>query len=125
MSLSVTVKLPGWQPQPRPPEDQDIKFHRQLLTEIVFGLFHRKKEILERKGMPSQPVSLREIWLEYLSRKETLKQTGEWSYKEHMKRWIDRRVNEIASPEYGENGVPKIVAATAGYYEPNPKYSRC
>lgn len=115
-----TVKLAGWQPQPRPKEDGDMQFHRQFLTEIVFSLHHRKKEILAEMSMPPQPVSLIEIYREYLSRVETLKSIGQWHHRTHIKRWIDRRINEIASKEFTDNGVPKIVAVTAGKYTVNP-----
>lgn len=115
-----TSKLAGWTPQGRPAEDDDMKFHRQMIVEIVFGLFFRKKEILAEMGMPSQPVSLLEIWREYRSRVTQLKAMKLWRCKEHGKRWLDRRVNECACPKYYENGVAKIVATTAGFYEPNP-----
>jgi len=121
-----TAKLAGWAPQGKPAEDADIQFHRQLLVEIVFGLFNTKKEILSRMGMPPQPISLFEIYMEYRSRMAQLRSIKkswfkQWRWKQHNKRWIDRRVNEIACPKYYEDGIPKVVATTAGLYEPNPQ----
>lgn len=115
-----TLKMPGWQPQGPPSEDSDVMFHRQLINQIVFGLHNRKKEILSKMGMPSQPVTLLEIWKEYESRYTQLKEMKLWKHKHHTKRWLDRRVNECATPKFYHNKIPKIVAVTAGKYEPNP-----
>lgn len=116
-----TSKLPGWTPQPQPGENNDILFHRQLLIEIVYGLFYRKKEMLSKMSMPPQPVSLREIWLEFASRRETLVSIKEFPYPWHTKRWIDRRVNEIACPKFYNDKIPRVVAVRAGLYLPNPQ----
>lgn len=89
-----TVKLSGWSRQERPEENDEIQFHRQLLIEIVYGLFYKKKKYLEKMGMPSQPVTLKEIWLEFCSRRQMLKSIKEWPWGWHEKRWVDRRVNE-------------------------------
>jgi len=120
-----TLKLEGWSPQSRPDEDTDMLYHRQMLVEIVFGLYRRKKELLAKTGMPPQPISLGEIFREYLSRVATLESIGQWKCKTHSKRWIDRRINECACPTYSDSGEPRIVAAKAGLYEPNPKLFRC
>ena len=117
----ATVKLFGWNPQRQPEENEEIKAYRQLIVNVVFGLWHRKKNILETKQMPPQPITLREIYLEVKSRIAILKSVKEWNHKYHSKRWIDRRVNEAASPKFYTNSIPKIVAATAGKYQPNPK----
>lgn len=124
-----TVKLNGWMPQPRPdPESDDTKFHRMMIIRIVFGLYHQKKQLLAEKGMPPQPISLREIWKEFQSRREMLVSIKEWPFPWHTKRWLDRRINECASmellkiqPELYENGKPKIVSSSAGLYEPSPQ----
>ena len=116
-----TEKRDGWQPQPRPdPDTDDMLFHRQLIVEIVFGLWYRKKEILSKMGMPPQPISLLEIWKEYQSRRQTLASIKKWQFPWHTKRWLDRRVNECACKDFYPNKIPKIVAATAGMYQPNP-----
>ena len=117
----VTVKLAGWSPQIQPKENSEIKAYRQLIVNIVFGLWHRKKMILKTKQMPPQPISLGEIYLEVKSRIAILKSVKEWNFRTHGKRWIDRRVNETASPKFYKNRIPKIVAATAGKYQPNPE----
>jgi hypothetical protein len=116
-----TCKLEGWKPQGRPAEDTEIQAHRQLLVEIVFSLWYRKKEQLARMDMPPQPVSLLEIWREFQSRREGLRSIRQWPYFLHGKRYVDRRVNEVATAKYAENGLPKVVAVHAGAYQPNPK----
>jgi hypothetical protein len=114
-----TFKKEGWSPQARPEEDDEIKAHRQLIVEIVYGLYYVKKQRLKEMGMPPQPISLSEIWAEFVSRRLSLSSTKEWRWKWHNKRYLDRRVNEAASPKYSENNTPKIIAAKAGLYEPN------
>jgi len=116
-----TVKLDGWTAYARPPENDDMKFHRQLLVEVIFGLYNQKKEKLKTMGFPSQPISLLEIWLEFQSRRAMLDSIKQWPWKWHEKRWIDRRVNEVACPKYAENGTVKIVSPKAMFYEPNPE----
>ena len=115
-----TAKLSGWIPQTRPEENDEIKAHRQMIIEIVYGLYYVKKQRLKTMSMPPQPISLGEIWAEFVSRRLSLKSTEEWRWYWHSKRYLDRRVNEAASPKYAENGMPKIVSAVAGMYEPNP-----
>lgn len=114
-----TAKLPGWTAQARPEEDDEVKAHRQMIVEIVYGLYYIKRQRLGTMGMPPQPISLGEIWAEFVSRRLSLKSTKEWKWKWHNKRWLDRRVNEAASPKYAEDGIPRIIAARAGLYEPN------
>ena len=114
-----TVKLSNWAPQARPEEDTEMAAHRQLLKEIVYGLYYRKKEHLSKMGMPPQSISLREIWLEFCSRRAMLNSIKQWPWHWHEKRWIDRRVNEIATAKYSETGKPGVCAVTAGMYEPN------
>lgn len=116
-----TVKLGNWTPQSRPEENDEIKFHRQLLTEIVYGLYFKKKEHLAKMQMPPQPISLREIWLEFCSRRAMLDSIGEWKWHWHEKRFIDRRVNEISCPSYYPDGKVKVVSVKAGLYVPSPE----
>lgn len=115
-----TVKLKGWMPQAPPNKIGELEAYRQLIREVVFSLHLKKKEILKNMGMPPQPVSLREIYLEVKSRIAMLKSIKKWPHKEHGKRWIDRRVNEAACKKFYKDGIPKIVAATAGLYTVNP-----
>ncbi len=121
MTTEATVKLDGWAPQAQPKEGEETKAYRQLIVESVFGLWYRKKEILQTKCMPPQPISLGEIWKEVQSRLALLKSVKSWPYRSHGKRWLDRRVNECACAKFYANGIPKIVAATAGMYEPSRK----
>lgn len=69
--------------------------------------------------MPAQPVTLEEIYREYQSRVAQLKQMRLWKHKTHSKRWLDRRVNECATPKFYDDRIPKLVAVTAGHYAPN------
>ena len=115
-----TLKLRGWKPQSRPPEDDEIKAYRQLIVNVVFSLYNRKKELSVQRGMAAQPVSLSEIFREINSRTAALRSAGQWRFGFHGKRWLDRRVNEVACPKFYVDGVPKIVAASAGKYMPNP-----
>lgn len=116
-----TVKLPGWGPQCRPAEDSEVQAYRQLIVEVVFGAYHAKRELLAKMQMPPQPVSLAEIYLALKNRVLQLRRVRMWPYRKHGKRWVDRRVNEAATPKYYADGMPKIVATTAGMYEPNPQ----
>lgn len=116
-----TFKVAGWKPQAKPGESRELVAYRLLIREVVFGVYHNKKQILSQMGMPAQPVKLREIYLEVRSRIAQLRSCGQWPYHMHGKRWLDRRVNECACPKYSEDGVPKIVAVSAGLYEPNPQ----
>jgi len=115
-----TVKLAGWRPQQRPVDDGELAAYRQLVVEAVFGVYYRKRALLAERQMPAQPVSLSEIYLEVRSRVAQLRACGLWRYAVHGKRWLDRRVNEAACPRYAADGVPRIVAVSAGLYAPNP-----
>ena len=114
-----TFKAKGWKPQGKPSESRELEAYRLLIREVVFGVYLRKKELLARMGMPAQPVKLSEIYLEVRSRIAQLRSCGQWPHHVHGKRWLDRRVNECACPKYAADGVPKIVAVSAGLYEPN------
>jgi len=115
-----TFKAGGWKARARPAETPELKAYRQLIREVIFGIYHRKKAILAEKQMPPQPVSLSEIYLEVRSRIAQLRSCRQWPYYVHGKRWVDRRVNEVACPTYYEDGVPKVISVTAGLYAPNP-----
>lgn len=115
-----TCKLAGWVPQAKPSCDRELEAARQLIREAVFGLWHRKRELLAQRQMPAQPVSLSEIYLEVRSRVAVLRSVGQWPFPVHGKRWWDRRVNEAACARYAVDGVPRIVAVSAGLYAPNP-----
>jgi hypothetical protein len=107
-------------PQSKPVEGQELIASRQLIREVIFSLYRQKRDLLASMQMPAQPVSLSEIYLEICSRVQILRHCGRWSFPFHEKRWWDRRVNESACPTYYDDGVPKVVAATAGLYMPSP-----
>jgi len=115
-----TCKAVGWRAQGRPAESKEIQAYRQLIREVIFSVYFRKKQILAEMGMPAQPVSLSEIYLEVRSRLLQLRNCRQWPYHVHGKRWLDRRVNETACRKYYDDGVAKVMSATAGKYEPNP-----
>jgi hypothetical protein len=115
----ATFKLQGWQAQGRPRECGEVKAYRQLIREVIFSVYFKKRAILSAKGMFAQPVSLGEIYLEVRSRILQLRNCGMWPYRVHGKRWVDRRVNECACSKYYDGGIAKIVSVTAGKYEPN------
>ena len=115
----ATFKAPSWRAQGRPAESQELLDSRQLIREVIFSLHRQKSDILSKMGMPSQPVSLGQIYLEICSRIALLRDCRRWPYRVHEKRWWDRRVNESACPSYYDDGMPKVVAATAGLYMPN------
>jgi len=114
-----TAKLLGWTAQGRPAEDEAMNAHRRMIVGIVLQKFREKKDLLAKKGMPPQPISLMEIWKGYQNNVESLKAIEEWPYNWHGKRWLDRRVNECACAKYCDNGVSKLVAVKAGFYFPN------
>jgi len=114
-----TVKLDGWQPNAKPPEDECSAL-RDLIIQAVFGAYHEKKQLLAEQEKPSQPVSLDEIYLRVQVKVDQLMRVGKWRFMFPSKRTVDRRVNEASSLAFNENGVPKIVAVTAGFYTVNP-----
>jgi len=111
-----TFKLKGWSPQGRPPEDEAIHAFRQLIIEVVDLYYHHNLA----RNMPFA-ITLAEIYDGVRRRITALASTGKWPYGFRSKRWIDRRVNECACPTYWPDGVPPLVAVTAGHYISNPK----
>ena len=106
-----TQKLLGWEPQEKPDEEVCKKL-RQYIVEAVFSFWAERKK----------PTSLIGIFFRVNSRISKECKMGLWPRRlgHPGKRTIDRRVNEAADPRFYENGVPKIVAVTAGVYQPNP-----
>lgn len=111
MTKPGTQKLKTWQPQPVPNQELCKKL-RQYVVETVF-----KKWAKDEK-----PATLISIYFSVHDRIGKERQIGVWprEWKQPGKRTVDRRVNEAADPRFYENGVPKIVAVTAGVYQPNP-----
>lgn len=107
----ATQKLSSWQPQDKP-NDQLCRLLRLMIVEEVFARFARDKK----------PMALIGIFGRVQERVLELKKLGSWprEWRVPGKRTIDRRVNEAACPAFYEGGVPKIVAVTAGWYQPNP-----
>jgi hypothetical protein len=113
-SLSgATAKLPTWRPQGIPGDEFELKDYREIVKQAVFSKWntkHRATDLAEIHAYVSKHVRER-IALR------------EWPHAQFVrsKRYIDRRVNEVASQLYAEKGsAPKIVAVTSGIYCPNP-----
>ena len=118
-AAEATVKLGNWRPHSKPPNDECAAL-RELVVQAVFGCYYEKKQLLAEMGKPPQPVSLDEIYLRVQVKVDQKQRIGKWRYGWTSKRTVDRRVNEAATKKYAENGVPKIVAITSGFYRPNP-----
>lgn len=118
-----TLKLEGYQAVGRPKEDEDIKWWRQWLVEIVYGLYHEKMKLLAKMGFPPRPIHQKEIFKEVQRRISMMKDENIWRHKAHGHNWVERRINECATEELGpkENGKVKVVNTTGGFYEPNPE----
>ena len=121
--MGVTVKLDGWTPQPPPQQNSETEAYRKLIVEAVNMLYAINKQKTTPPFRP-EPVSLAMIYTAIKNRIVALMLREEWKYLgwfdkagvPHIrtKRWVDRRVNEAASEEYGA----QIVAVKAGYYIP-------
>ena len=106
-----TVKQPGWKPQ-QPPDPELCKVVRQMVTEAVYAHWSTYGE----------SISLGAIWRVVHAKIANAKRLGQWKFSDWPgKRTVDRRVNEAASREFYEDGVPKIVCETSGHYRPNPE----
>jgi len=116
----------------RPSEGAEVQWWREWLVKIIFGLWSEKKAVLEKMCFPPRPISQHEIFVEKCRRVEMLKQEGLWGVTreypygvDHGHNFIERRVNECATEEYGPklNGIVKIVNTSArkGLYAPNPE----
>jgi len=108
--MTGTVKLDGWKPQSPPPENE-CRATIQLINEIMMGY----------KQMGKTEVLLFQIYLEYKVRVAKMKAMGTWTFPVRGKRTIDRMVNRAADKRWYPDGVPKLVAVTAGKYAINPK----
>ena len=107
--MSHTVKLESYQPSKKPSEEY-CKQLRELARQAVFAYWHERHKpvhlsLIERKV-------LHEIW--------KLRVKGKWKGEYPSKRTIERRIQEEASVDCADDGVPKIVNVTAGWYKPNP-----
>jgi hypothetical protein len=68
-----------------------------------------------------RPADLADIYRIVTEKIGKLRADDEWPWKEYRsKRTVDRRVNEASSKDFSVDGVPKIVAVSAGLYCVNP-----
>lgn len=107
-----TLKLKGWQPQ-RVPHPERNRAIRQYVKQAVFKVWNEKQ----------RAATLHEIWTYVRDHIETEHKLGAWpsNWGFPGKRTVDRRVNEAADPRFYKDATPKIVAASAGKYQPNPE----
>lgn len=126
----LTLKGEKYEVVGRPPENKETQWWRCFLVKIIFGLYNEKKETLSQIGWQPQPITQAEIFREKCRRVAMLKEAGAWGntkeypYKnDHEHNWIERRVNECATEQFGPriDGKVAVINTTAGKYEPNPK----
>ncbi len=110
---SVTTKLPTYKPQAIPLQEEESEAYRQLCVKAVFSVWNTEHRASD----------LAEIYYYVHSRVNEMIANGEWPYAQFVrsKRTVDRRVNEIASKDFNKDGIVKVVAVTAGIYQPSPK----
>ena len=108
----ATQKLPSWRHQGIPADEFELKALRALCIQAVFSTWYQEH----------RPTQLSEIYRFVKAKIREKLALGEWPFSAYRdKRTIDRRVNEAACGAFSENGVAKIVAVTAGVYQPNPE----
>ena len=108
----ATQKLSTWHPQGIPLDEFERKALRALCIQAVFSKWNNKR----------QPTDLREINAFVRDKIKEKQKLGEWPFTSYRgKRTIDRRVNEAACGAFSEDGIARIVAVTAGIYQPNPQ----
>lgn len=107
----ATMKLPSWRPQGIPLDEPEKQAYRQLAIEATFSIWNQEY----------RPCNLAEICRTIRLKIREKLDAHEWPFTPwRSKRTIDRRVNEAASPQFYADGIPKIVATSAGLYQPNP-----
>lgn len=108
----ATQKLSTWHPQGIPLDEFERKALRALCIQAVFSKWNNER----------QPTDLREINAFVRDKIKEKQKLGEWPFTSYRgKRTIDRRVNEAACGAFSEDGIARIVAVTAGIYQPNPQ----
>lgn len=115
--MKGTKKLKGWKRQPQP-DPEMCKILRKLVVKVVYAYWNERHKPI--------PMSPNKACAEYIAQKvqtmlNLLRYRGEWKWGYIGKRTIDRRVNEAADPLFYDDKVPKIVAVSAGLYQPNPE----
>ena len=119
----------------RPIEGPEVRWWREWLVKVIFGLWNEKKEKLAPMGFPPRGISQREICREVDRRIAWLKEENLWGKTtehpystgcnpDHNHNWIERRVNECAKNDVGpktSGGILKVVCVSSrkGLYEPN------
>lgn len=116
-----TLKGPEWHIFDGMPKDaKEVNAYMDVIRQVIFAKYLERKKVFNAKGFPAQPIYLKDIFEGVTSRINDLRSCGEFPYGNHDKRWIDRRVNDTAVPKWYDGGIPKIICATAGFYQPNP-----
>jgi hypothetical protein len=116
-----TLKGPDWHIFDGMPKDsKEVAAYMDVIRQVIFAKYIERKKILNAKGFPAQPIYLRDIFEGVISRVNDLRSCGDFPFPLHDKRWVDRRVNDCAVPKWSDNGIPKVICATAGFYQPNP-----
>lgn len=120
-SSGKTLKGPEWHIFDGMPKDaKEVAAYMDVIRQVIFSKYAERKRSFNSKGMPAQPIYLKDIFEGVISRVNDLRSTDDFPYPLHDKRWVDRRVNDVACPKYYESSIPKIICATAGFYQPNP-----
>jgi hypothetical protein len=106
------LKLNGWTAQP-PPEPDRAEAIRHLAIKAVYSKYYKTEK----------PSTLKEIADTVQPQINQMIKSGEWPKRWNYpsKRTIDRRVNEACEPTWFDDGVPRLAAVKAGYYQPNPR----
>lgn len=108
-----------WEPQ-EIPDPEMCAIVRRLVIKVVFAYWNEHGQ-----PIPLSPNKVCSIYIaqQVQTKIRQLREIGQWKKDWGFigKRTIDRRVNEAADPRFYANGVPKIVAVTAGVYQPNPE----
>jgi hypothetical protein len=122
-SEGATVKLDGWTPQVQPEEAAEVQVYREYVVDAVRMLYEVNKRETVSPFHP-MPISLAMIYTAVRNRVEALVLQHKWQHfgyvTEHgrvvirSKRYVDRRVNEAGSRQFGA----KIHAVRAGFYLP-------
>jgi hypothetical protein len=106
----ATKKMDSWAPQGIPMAEDERQAYEDLAVQAVYSWWAFKHE----------PSSLQTVARLVFRRISAMRDEGTWPWKTYRsKRSLDRRVNEAAS----RMPKPKIVAVTAGIYQPNPELS--
>ena len=106
------LKLQGWQPNKRKPKECD-DYIRKLVVAVVTKMYKEEQK----------PVTINQVnnyvakhVKERLDENKTWPLTWGWIGRPSVK----RRLEEACEPVWFEDGVPRLAAKTAGYFQPNP-----